>query len=107
MFADPISALGQMQAGALRSLAVTSGAGQSVPDADHRRAAIPASTSSPGMVFSPRPRRAAVIRLNAEFVKALKDPRPKNPGGQAMQTVGNSPEQFIAFIKRDIAIWKT
>jgi tripartite-type tricarboxylate transporter receptor subunit TctC len=25
---------------------------------------------------------------------------------QAMQTVGNSPEEFAAFIKQDIAIWK-
>jgi len=25
---------------------------------------------------------------------------------QAMQTVGNTPEEFAAFIKKDIAIWK-
>ena len=50
---------------------------------------------------------AIINKLNAEFLKALKDPEIEELlEKQAMQTVGNSPEQFIAFIKEDIAIWK-
>jgi tripartite-type tricarboxylate transporter receptor subunit TctC len=41
------------------------------------------------------------------FLKALKDPETKELlEKQAMQTVGNSPEEFMAFIKADNAIWK-
>jgi tripartite-type tricarboxylate transporter receptor subunit TctC len=59
-------------------------------------------------IFAPAKTPPAIIKkLNAEFVKALKDPETKELlEKQAMQTVGNSPEQFIAFIKQDIAIWK-
>ena len=111
VFADPISALGQMQAGTLRSLAVTSKERSSiVPD-------VPtiAESGYPGFdviawhgIFAPVKTPPAIIKkLNAEFVKALKDPETKELlEKQAMQTVGNSPEQFIAFIKQDIAIWK-
>jgi tripartite-type tricarboxylate transporter receptor subunit TctC len=46
-------------------------------------------------------------RSNAEIVKALQDPETKALlEKQAMQTVGNSPEDFAAFIKLDIAVWK-
>jgi tripartite-type tricarboxylate transporter receptor subunit TctC len=111
VFADPISALGQMQAGTLRALAVTSKERSSiVPD-------VPtiAESGYPGFdviawhgIFAPAKTPPAIIKkLNAEFVKALKDPETKELlEKQAMQTVGNSPEQFIAFIKQDIAIWK-
>ena len=50
---------------------------------------------------------AIVNRLNAEIVKALKDPETTALlEKQAMQTVGNSPQAFAAFIRQDIAIWK-
>jgi tripartite-type tricarboxylate transporter receptor subunit TctC len=49
----------------------------------------------------------AVKKLNAEIVKALQNPETKTLlTNQAMQTVGNTPEEFAAFIKQDIAIWK-
>ena len=59
-------------------------------------------------VLAPAKTPPAIInKLNAEFLKALKDPEIEELlEKQAMQTVGNSPEQFIAFIKEDIAIWK-
>ena len=59
-------------------------------------------------VFAPAKTPPAIIKmLNAVFVEALKDPETKELlEKQAMQTVGNSPEQFIAFIKQDIAVWK-
>jgi tripartite-type tricarboxylate transporter receptor subunit TctC len=111
VFADPISALGQMQAGKLRALAVTSKARSSIaPD-------VPTVAESGYFgfdiiawhgVFAPAKTPPAIIeKLNAVFVKALKDPETKELlEKQAMQTVGNSPEEFIAFIKEDNAIWK-
>jgi len=111
VFADPISALGQMQAGTLRALAVTSK--ERSPIAPN----VPtiAESGYPGFdaiawhgVLAPAKTPPAIInKLNAEFLKALKDPEIEELlEKQAMQTVGNSPEQFIAFIKEDIAIWK-
>src|SRR5271156_1396934 len=78
VFADPISALGQMQAGTLRALAVTSEERSSiVPD-------VPtiAESGYPGFdviawhgIFAPAKTPPAIIKqLNAAFVKALKDP---------------------------------
>ena len=50
---------------------------------------------------------AMVKKLNEEIVKALGDPDTKALlVNQAMQTVGNTPEEFAAFIQKDIAIWK-
>ncbi len=111
VFADPISALPHMQAGTLRALAVTSKERSSVaPD-------VPtiAESGYPGFdaiawhgILAPAKTPPAIIaKLNAEFVKALKDPETKSLlEKQAMATVGNTPEQFAAFIKQDIAIWK-
>ncbi len=40
-------------------------------------------------------------------MKALQHPETKDVlVKQAMQPVGNTPEEFAAFIKQDIAIWK-
>jgi hypothetical protein len=50
---------------------------------------------------------SSACRACAEIVQALKDLETKALlEKQAMQTVGNSPEDFAAFIKLDIAVWK-
>ena len=50
---------------------------------------------------------AIVSRLNAEIVKALRDPETATLlEKQAMQIIGNSPQAFADFIKQDIAVWK-
>jgi len=100
-----------MHAGTLRALAITSK--ERSPIAPN----VPtiAESGYPGFdsvawhgVLAPAKTPPAIInKLNAEFLKALKDPEIEELlEKQAMQTVGNSPEQFIAFIKEDIAIWK-
>jgi tripartite-type tricarboxylate transporter receptor subunit TctC len=112
VFADPISALPHMQqGGTLRALAVTSKERSPVaPD-------VPtiAESGYPGFdaiawhgILAPAKTPPAVVKkLNAEIVKALQDPETKALlEKQAMQTVGNTPEQFAAFIQQDIAIWK-
>jgi len=112
VFADPISALPHMQqGGTLRALAVTSKERSPVaPD-------VPtiAESGYPGFdaiawhgILAPAKTPPAIVKkLNAEIVKALQDPETKALlEKQAMQTVGNTPEQFAAFIQQDIAIWK-
>jgi tripartite-type tricarboxylate transporter receptor subunit TctC len=111
VFADPISALPYMAAGSLLALVVTSRERSPVaPD-------VPTISESgyPGFdaigwhgILAPSGTpRAIVNRLNAEIAAALQDLQTKALlEKQAMQTVGNSPEAFAAFIKQDIAIWK-
>jgi tripartite-type tricarboxylate transporter receptor subunit TctC len=111
VFADPVSALPHMQSGALRALAVSSKERSSVaPD-------VPtiAESGYPGFdaiawhgilapANTPRP---IVAKLHDQIVAALRDPATKALlEAQAMQTVGDTPEEFSAFIKQDIAVWK-
>jgi tripartite-type tricarboxylate transporter receptor subunit TctC len=111
VFADPITALQQINAGSLVALAVTSKERSPVaPD-------VPTISESgyPGFdaigwhgILAPADTPPAIIRkLNEEIVAALKDLETKALlEQQAMQTVGNSPDAFAAFIGQDIAIWK-
>jgi tripartite-type tricarboxylate transporter receptor subunit TctC len=111
VFADPITALPHMKAGTLIALAVTSKERSPVAP----EVPTVAESGYPGFdaiawhgILAPAKTPPAIIaRLNAEIVKALKDPETKSLlEKQAMQTVGNSPQAFAAFIKQDIAIWK-
>ena len=111
VFADAVSAMPHVQAGTLRALAVSS---------KNRAAIAPdiptiAESGYPGFdaigwhgILAPARTPPAIIgRLNSEIVKALKDPATKSLlETQAMQLVGNSPEEFAAFIKQDIALWQ-
>jgi tripartite-type tricarboxylate transporter receptor subunit TctC len=111
VFSDPISVLPHMQSGTLRALAVTS---------KERSAVAPevptiAQSGFPGFdaiawhgILAPASTPPSVIKkLNAEIVSALQHPETKTLlTNQAMQTVGNTPDEFAAFIKQDIAIWK-
>jgi len=60
-----------------------------------------------GILAPARTPPAIIKKLNAEIAKALQDPETKALlVNQAMQTVGNTPEEFAAFIQKDIATWK-
>ena len=111
VFGDPVSVLPHMQAGTLRALAVTS------PQRSAMAPDVPtvAESGYPGFdaiawhgILAPAKTPPAIVRkLNAEIVNALQHPETKDLlVKQAMQTVGNTPEEFAAFIKKDIAIWK-
>jgi tripartite-type tricarboxylate transporter receptor subunit TctC len=100
-----------MQSGSLRALAVTS---------LQRSAVAPevptvAESGFPGFdalawhgILAPAKTPPAIVKkLHAEIVSALKHPETQALlVKQAMQTVGNTPEEFAAFIGNDIAIWK-
>jgi tripartite-type tricarboxylate transporter receptor subunit TctC len=111
VFADPVSALSQVNAGSLIAIAVTSKERSPVaPD-------VPTISESgyPGFdaiawhgIMAPAGTPPGIVgRLNTEIVKALKDPQTaKLIEAQSIQVVGNSPEAFAGFIKQDIAVWK-
>jgi len=111
VFSDPISALQLVNSGALVALAVT-GKDRSpvMPD-------VPTISESSfggfdavgwhGILAPAKTPPAIIARLNAEIVEALKDPETKALlEGQAMQIVGSSPQDFAAFIGRDLATWR-
>jgi tripartite-type tricarboxylate transporter receptor subunit TctC len=111
VFGDPVSVLPHMQSGTLRALAVTSQERSPVAP----QVPTVAESGYPGFdaiawhgILAPaRTPPAIVKKLNAEIVKALQDPETKALlVNQAMQTVGNTPEEFAAFIQKDIATWK-
>jgi tripartite-type tricarboxylate transporter receptor subunit TctC len=111
VFADPVSALAHLQSGALRALAVTSKERSPIaPD-------VPtiAESGYPGFdaiawhgILAPANTPPPIIaKLHDQIVAALKDPPTKSLlEAQAMQTVGDTPEHFAAFIKQDIGVWK-
>ena len=111
VFGDPISVLSQMKAGKLRALAVTSLERSPVAP----EVPTVAESGYPGFealawhgILAPAKTPPAVVqKLNAEITKALADPATKKLlEDQAMQTVGNTPDAFAAFIQKDIVLWK-
>jgi tripartite-type tricarboxylate transporter receptor subunit TctC len=111
VFGDPISVLSHLQGGTLRALAVSSKQRSPVaPDVPTiSEGGYPGfdAIAWHGILAPARTPESIVAKLNAEIVKALRDPETKALlTSQAMQTVGNSPDEFAAFIKQDIAIWK-
>lgn len=111
VFADPVSALSQVNAGTLIAIAVTSK--ERSPVAPN----VPTISESgyPGFdaiawhgIMAPVGTPPAIVeKLNTAIVKALKDPQTaKLIEAQSIQVVGNSPEAFASFIKQDVAIWK-
>jgi tripartite-type tricarboxylate transporter receptor subunit TctC len=112
VFADPISALQQINAGTLVALAVTSKdrspVAPSVPTISESGYSGFDAIAWHGILAPAGTPREIVNRLNAEIGAALEDHETKALlEKQAMQTVGNSPDAFAAFIKQDIAIWKS
>ena len=111
VFSDPVSALSHVQAGTLRALAVTTKSRSPLlPDVptiaesgypDFEAVAwhgilVPANTPKP-----------IIDKLHDQIVAALNDPPTRALiVGQAIQIVGDTPQEFAAFIKRDIAEWK-
>ena len=111
VFADPVSGLSQVRGGSLIALGVTSKERSPVaPD-------LPtiAESGYPGFdaiawhgIMAPTGTPAPIIkRLNTEIVKALKDPdTAKLIEAQAIQIVASTPEEFAAFIKKDVVLWR-
>lgn len=64
------------------------------------------STAWLGLLAPAATPREAVVRLNAEMVKAIRQPDTQEKlFAQGIEGVGNTPEQFAAFIRDEIAKW--
>lgn len=110
VFSDVVSAMANIQSGTLRALAVTSSKRTPVlPD-------VPTMAESgfPGFdaigwhgILAPAGTPPAIVtKLRAEIVKALNAPATQSLlTSQALQSVGNTPQEFAAFIKDDIVKW--
>lgn len=110
VFSDPVSALPNVKAGTLRALAVTSKARSPVaPDVPTISESGFAAFDAIGWhgILAPVGTPAPIIKkLHSEIVKALQSPETRVLlATQALEPVGNTPEEFAAFIKDDIAKW--
>jgi tripartite-type tricarboxylate transporter receptor subunit TctC len=111
VFGDPVSVMPHVNSGTLKALAVTS------PQRSPVFPNVPTMAESgyPGVeavawhgIFAPAHTPQPIVdRLNAEFVRALRiDTVQEVLSHQAMQPVGNTPQEFAAFLTKDIAVWK-
>jgi tripartite-type tricarboxylate transporter receptor subunit TctC len=110
VFSDPFSARPHVEAGKIRALGVTS------PEPSSAAPGVPpiAKAGLPGFsaiawhgILAPAATPPAIVqRLNAEIVKVLQEPETKKTlEGYGADPVGNSPAEFAAFIKEDVAKW--
>jgi len=110
MFVSNISALPQVKSGKLKALAVT-GAQRTALAPD-----IPTMAESGlagyevygwyGFAAPARTPRPIIERLHAEVVKIAQNPKVKaRLASQGLELVGNSPEEFDAFIRAEITKW--
>src|SRR6201995_2269322 len=111
VFADPVSALAHVRGGTLVALGVTSKARSPVAPE------VPtiAESGYPGFdaiawhgIMAPAGTPPTIVkRLNTEIVKALREPdTAKLIEAQAIQIVASTPEEFAAFIKKDVVLWR-
>lgn len=111
-FASMPSAIGQVRSGKLRGIAVTSiKRSAAVPDLPTiAEAGVPDfETAAWQGLFAPARTPAAIVQvLNREAARAVQAPdvreRLATEGGEP---VGNSPAEFAAYVKREIARWST
>ena len=111
VFGDPISVLPHIKSGKLRALAVTSLERSPVAP----EVPTVAESGYPGFdalawhgILAPAKTPPAIVRSSTRrSSRRCSDPETKALlVNQAMQTVGSTPEEFAAFIQKDIAIWK-
>jgi tripartite-type tricarboxylate transporter receptor subunit TctC len=98
-----------IKAGKMRALAVTSAKrSENVPDLPSIAETFPGFESSAwfGIVVPAATPRDLVSKLNAEFVKVLRDPETsKKLAQQGFERVGNSPDEYAAFLKSETEKW--
>jgi len=109
MFISLVTGTEQVRAGNLRAYGVTSADRQpSFPDLPAIGEIVPGFESSAWFgLFGPAKLPAAVTeKLNAVVVAALKDPKlGERLKSEGASTVGSTPAEFAAFVRRDIKHW--
>jgi tripartite-type tricarboxylate transporter receptor subunit TctC len=110
MFNNPVNALPQVRAGALRALAVTGAKRLSLmPElptiAEQGYAGFEASTWF-GLFAPAKVPRDVVARIHAEVARALQLPDVRDKlAAQGFDIFGNTPEEFAALLKSEHAKW--
>ena len=109
-FSTALSVVPFMKSGRLRAIAVTSSARSSfVPDLPTvAESGLPGYEASTwyGVIAPAGTPRAIVTRLHSEIVKVLTLPEVRDRlSAQGIDPVGNTPEQFAAYIKSEIVKW--
>jgi tripartite-type tricarboxylate transporter receptor subunit TctC len=109
-FGDALSSTPQVQAGRLRALAVSGGKRtHTMPDVPTvAEAALPGFdvTVWQGILAPAGTPREIVARLHSEIISAMQKPEVQSRMATlGVDIIGNSPQEFAAFIKRDIAKW--
>ena len=109
-FASLPSAVAQVKSGRLRALAVTSEKRFSLtPDLPTvAESGLPGFETSAwqGLLAPEKISRAIVNRINAESASSVKSPAMRNLlAANGAEGVGNSPEEFSAFVQAQIAKW--
>jgi len=110
VFSDPVSALGQLQSGTLRALAVSSKTrsdiAPQVPTVAESGYAGFDAVGWHGILAPAHTPPAIVNKLHDAIVNALHDPDTRALlTKQATSPVGNTPSEFAAFIKKDLKQW--
>lgn len=110
-FVGPITAVGLVKAGKLKMLAVTSlkrnPAFPDIPSVDEQTGSGYDMVNWFGIAGPGQMPRAIVARLNAEIGTALQSAEVRRRlGGDGAQIIGNTPEYFAEFIRRDLEKWR-
>jgi len=109
MFPNVTAALPHLTSGRLRALGVTSlKRSDTLPEVPAIAETLPGYEATAWFgFFGPAGLPADLTRqLNAEMVKAVSDPRVRELiRSQGAEIVGNSPEQFLAFVNAEIIKW--
>jgi len=110
MFVSNITALPQVKAGKVKALAVTGAQrialAPDIPTVAESGLAGYEAYGWYGIAAPARTPGAVIERLHAEVAKIARDPKMKaRLAGQGLELVGNTPAQFDAFIRAEIAKW--
>ena len=109
MFPNVTAALPHLTSGRLRALGVTSlKRSDTLPEVPAIAETLPGYDATAWFgFFGPAGLTADLTRqLNAEMVKAVSDPRVRELiRSQGAEIVGNTPEQFLAFVNAEIIKW--
>ena len=103
-------AMPQVKAGKLRALAVTSltrsAAAPEIPTVAESGLPGYEATAWQGVLAPAATPRDIIVKINTEIVRVINQPEVrKQLADQGYEPVGNSPEQFAAYIKSEISKW--
>jgi tripartite-type tricarboxylate transporter receptor subunit TctC len=103
-------AMPQVKTGKLRALAVTSltrsAAAPEIPTVAESGLPGYEATAWQGVLLPAATPRDIIVKINTEIVRVIKQPEVrKQLADQGYEPVGNSPEQFAAYIKSEILKW--